>query len=285
MLNFDDLNAWLKRGQREIFSVAVDMTPDLAARLLERNSDNRPIRAEGAKRSVAAYADAMRRGEWLQNGEAIIVSRDGALNDGQHRLNAVIRSGRTVEMMLTFGVDRDSRHTVDQGSARTPGHILSMHGEKSANQLATAIAFVWMYDDKRAAGTYPSPEEMLDTLDQNPALRDWVSAASKVAKSFQLSVGYVAGAAHICARYNDRMVDSFLHSIATGLGIDSERDPVFILRKKLMSHLAQSRRGSRMSAPEQAAVFIKAFDAFRKGRSLGALRWPHFEGEDFPRLY
>ncbi|WP_179145411.1 hypothetical protein [Rhizobium sp. RU36D] len=233
---------------------------------------------------MRAYADAMRRGEWLLNGEAIIISRSGALNDGQHRLNAVIRSGTTVPMMLAFGLDRDSRHTVDQGAARTPGNILSMYGEKNANSLATAISFVWLYEGNRVAGSYPSPEEMMDVLDANPAIREALNSTDKLSRQFQLSKGYIAGAAHICARSKQTMLDSFVHSLTTGIGIDSDRDPVFVLRKRFMGHLAQTRRGTRMSALEQAAVFIKAFNAFRSGRSSGVLRWPHFEGELFPRL-
>ncbi|MBT9373203.1 hypothetical protein [Rhizobium sp. CSW-27] len=280
----DNLRAWIERGEREVFSVVVDMTPDLAARLLSTNEDNRPLRIEGPKRSVRAYADAMRRGEWLLNGEAIIVSRGGVLNDGQHRLNAVIGSAATVPMVLTFGVDRDSRHTVDQGAARTPGNILSMYGEKRTNALATAISFVWLYDGQRVAGNYPSPEEMMDTLDSNPAIRDALSATDKLARQFQLSKGYIAGAAYVCGRTRQNVLDSFLHALTTGIGLDSDRDPVFVLRKRFMNHLAQTRRGNRMVALEQAAVFIKAFNAFRTGRGASVLRWPHFEGEAFPRL-
>lgn len=282
-MKIDELNSWIKRGEREVFSVVTEMTPALARRLLERNEDNRPLRLEGAKRSVAAYAEAMRRGDWLLNGESVIISADGHLNDGQHRLTAVVEANCAVQMMLTFGVERDSRHTVDQGAIRSPGQILVMFGEKNCNQLATALGFLWVYDGRKPVGSYPTSEELLHTLDQNPHIREMVTEVSNLWRQFRLSGGYIAGAAMVCYRVNPRQLDAFIHALATGLGLDSDRDPVFVLRKKLIAHSQQARRSSNIPSIEQAAIFIKTFNAFRRGRSVGALRWPNVEGEPFPR--
>ena len=69
------LDEWLKRGKSEVFTVATMVSPDMARLLLSHNDANRNLNWTGATRSVAAYASAMKRGEWVLNGEPLIISR------------------------------------------------------------------------------------------------------------------------------------------------------------------------------------------------------------------
>ena len=46
----------------------------------------------------------MRRGEWLPTYDTLKVNCSGGLMDGQHRLQAVIRSGWTGPMLVVTGV-------------------------------------------------------------------------------------------------------------------------------------------------------------------------------------
>lgn len=282
-LKLDALAGWLKRGEREVFTETVSMTPLLAHRLLERNVDNRPLREGGTARCVQAYAGAMERGEWVVNGAPIIVSREGLLNDGQHRLNAVIRANIAVPMQITFGVERATRHTIDQGAARTPGNILSMHGEKNANQLAHAIQFVWAYDGQRVFSYRPSPDELLATLEVNPGLRETIKDVSPICNDFRVSHGYLAGTHYVCLRHSPIMASGFLDSVRTGLHIKDTGSPVLKLRKRFQDHLA---RRDVMLALEQAALWIKAFNSVSSNRNVRNLLWRQNgpTAEDFPQV-
>jgi hypothetical protein len=277
----DTLEFWLRRGAAEVFTVTVNMTPDLAGRLLARNENNRTLRIVGASRTVEAYARAMIRGEWLLNGESIIVSREGLLNDGQHRLEAVIKSGVGVPMQITFGVERDSRHTVDQGAARSPGDILVMYGERNAHQLAHALQFLWVYDGHRIFGYRPSTDELLATLEANPGIRDAVRAVGHLVTEFRGSAGYLAGAHLVCSRVDAGLAARFLERVSTGLGIAETGSPIFRLRKRLQDHLAKR---DNVPAIEQAALYIKAFNAVRQRRNVRNLVWRRNgdAAEDFP---
>lgn len=281
MLKIDHLAAFLKRGETEVFTTTISVTPDMAKRLLERNVDNRPVRWKGPSRTVEAYADAMMRGEWQLNGETVIVSSDGWLNDGQHRLHAVIASDISVPMQITFGVDRDSRHTVDQGGARTPGNILAMYGEKNTNHLAHALQFVWCYDDRRVFGYRPSPEQLLATLDTNPRLREALHSVSPLWREFRLSSGYVGGAYYVCMRANETVADEFLSGAITGLNISDANSPIIRLRKRYQEHASKREN---LPALEQAALFVKAFNAFRRHQSIRNLIWRRNgpAAEEFP---
>lgn len=263
------LAAWLARGETEVFAVITTLTPTLAALLTQRNEDNRPVVWKGRNRSVEAYADAMRRGEWLLNAEPLIVSRDGYLNDGQHRAYAVLECQLSVPVMIAFGVERDTRHTVDQGIIRTPGHILALSGEVNVNQLACALQMLWCLDQGISLNYRPSPAQLFDTLDRHPTIREALPAVMKLFAHYRLSGGYIAAAHYLCRRVDTSTADMFLGDMTTGLNIKSVNSPVARLRKQFEEHSAKRKR---LLRDEQAALYIKGFNNFRRGRQ-GALVW------------
>ena len=101
------------------------ITPELAARLLEGNKNNRHLRES----VVDAYAQDMLNGHWLLNNQGIGLGEDGSVIDGQHRLAAVVKSGCSVRMLVvgnlpvmggSNGVKLRTVDTVDTGIVRHP---------------------------------------------------------------------------------------------------------------------------------------------------------------------
>lgn len=275
------LRKWLDQGLDEVFTVVIDVTPALAHELLERNHDNRPFRPRGAVRSIECYAAAMQRSEWRVNGQGIIVSRDGQLNDGQNRLKAVIQSKLpSVKMQITFGVERESRVTVDQGAARTPGDILFLRGEKNANVLAHALQFLFAYYGKQTFTARPSSHQLGLLLDAHPDIRAAVNPASLL-RSLRGSVGYLAGALYLCRQVDAVQADEFLKQVAEGLFTNAS-EPAYLLHKRLQAHAINPRE--KLHAVEQAALFIKAFNAHKRRQKLSGLRWRRYgdAAEAFP---
>lgn len=278
----DQLATWLQRGRLEVFTVTTTLTPTLAALLTQRNEDNRPVVWKGANRSVEGYSAAMRRGEWRLNGKGLVVSRCGLLNDGQHRCYAVLDCQLSVPVQITFGVDRDTRHTVDQGIIRSPGHILAMAGEVNTNQLACALQMLWCLDNGQSLHSRPSMDQLKETLGRHPAIRDAIPAAGKLFGRYRLSAGYIAGAHYLCHRHDAAPADLFLADVTTGLNIKSVNSPVARLRKQFEEHCAKRKPISR---DEQAALYIKGFNNFIRGRQ-GALVWRNSgpAAESFPAV-
>ncbi len=60
-------------------------------------------------KKVEHYADKMRKGEWYLRNYSIGLLKNGAVADGQHRLNAIIQSGVTVTMLVVKNLDKDVR--------------------------------------------------------------------------------------------------------------------------------------------------------------------------------
>ncbi|MBU0958563.1 MAG: hypothetical protein KKB31_01330 [Nanoarchaeota archaeon] len=114
----------------------VDVTPTLAERWLNnKNIHNRLIR----ERLVEQYALDMKRGNWGKTHQAIAFDENGDLIDGQHRLAAIMRSGKTINFLIvqdlpttqtisTNGISSQiaTQLLVDQGAKRTAGDQLSL---------------------------------------------------------------------------------------------------------------------------------------------------------------
>ena len=73
----------------------VSVTPEMAARWLADNPHNRPIRKE----RVDELCEKIRSGKWKLN-PPIEVFDTGRLWNGQHRLSAIVKTGRSVKMKV-----------------------------------------------------------------------------------------------------------------------------------------------------------------------------------------
>jgi hypothetical protein len=264
MTDVEQVHAWLKRGWNEIFMVQTEVSPSMAACLMEKNISNRAVVTGGAARSAGTYADAMKRGEWVINGETIVIASTGELNDGQHRLYAVIKAGIAVPMLLVFGVDRETRHTIDQGIARSAAHVLMMQGEKNTTNLATALRLLYQIDHHAGVNARPSTDELLATLEKHPGVREpALREAWRLNGLFQTSVGAIGAAYYLCLEHNKAKAETFFEIAVSGIGIENRDDPVAKLRTLYIEHYA---RQTRLSGPEHAANFIQAYNAFLDGR-------------------
>ena len=277
----NQLDEWVKRGRSEVFSVTTDLTPELAQELLNRNIDNRPVAIDATGvRNVAAYAAAMWRGEWQLNGSTIVVARTGELNDGQHRCLACIEADVAVPVTMVFGVERETRTTLDQGRARSPGDILAMIGETNTNIMATYLQFRWMLDARRSLQDRITQDELLAALKRFPHFHEHHHTVGLYAKRHRLSSGYIAGAHGLCVEANPAMAEAFAEMVCTGVGIPNVNSPAARLRRIYEDVRAKEGRTTRT---EHCALWIKAFNNFCRGRT-GPLNWRDKDkSEAFPQ--
>ncbi len=101
-----------------------EITPTMAQRYLEQNRANRPLSA----RTVRELSQAIHNDEWQVNGEAIKFDEDGNLIDGQHRMNAVIHSNRSIKTYVLRNLPSDSFKTLDTGKKRNNADTLGLLG-------------------------------------------------------------------------------------------------------------------------------------------------------------
>lgn len=83
----------------KMFYIAI--TPQLAAELLKGNDINRTL----CPGTFDAYARDINNNSWVEEtGDSISINTEGKLENGQHRLAAIVKSGKTVKTWVCTGV-------------------------------------------------------------------------------------------------------------------------------------------------------------------------------------
>ena len=268
----------VRLGQSGVFSELATITPDIARHLLEYNVDNRRVK----KALVDQIASDIKNNLWQVNGEAIIVAKDGQLNDGQHRLNAVIEANKPVKTIIIFGVDRSSRLTVDMGAARSTGDFLGMNGVKHGPKAAAIATQHWLFRrgvySHTTTGTGATKQLLLNEHQRYAKEIDAGAALIDNNKFLRSHGGTAIGVAHIlCHRANSSMAEIFFHTLATGEGL-KRGSPVLLLRNWLIESKQQKLR-----ANHKLEVILRYWNAFVRGAQVNrrfAVRgeYPKVEG-------
>jgi hypothetical protein len=274
----------LHKPVESVYSSIERIGPSQAEALIGANSKNRHV----MRSKVEMWSRAMAAGNWILNGESIKVAGSGILLDGQHRLLAVLDSGSTIETVVVRGLPEPTQETVDIGDRRSLADILTLRGEQNTFLLAASLMVAVRLDmnGNLFSGTgyiWPSSQELLDYLDENPGIRDSVIYAGRVKHSVLRYPGsLMAGLYFHFSRLDIDDANAFWERLLDGVGLDIGQ-PVLTLRQLLLKDQTNQRR---MSTTHRAAVTIKAWNAFRAGRSLQILRWSRGGAtpEDFPAI-
>ena len=261
------------------------ITPQRAEALLANNLHNRKL----SKTLVSQYTQLMQRGEWRFNGDAIRMTSDGILIDGQHRLTAIVESGIPQPYVIIRGLDAASFKTIDAGKKRSTGDMLSIAGYKGAVAgLAAGARAMFLYD----SGVFWSKASQ--SVDWNPPsaqIIDYVDAHPEVARAFYrihesyryamklMGSGPATLALTLRERVNARVGHQFMEGIESGV-TRGEDDARLLLRETLLRQRLGSRRT--MHWEEVAAFTLKAMNAYFQEKPIRMLRWK--KNESMPRF-
>lgn len=250
-----------KAKDGSVLTERVMLTPELAGELLRNNPDNRFIRVGKA----GQLSDDIRAGRWTFNGEPILISKEGMLNDGQHRCTAVVETNMSIDTMMIFGLDRASRITVDQGAAKAAGDYLSMEGIPNSTVVASIgrLLLAYEHSDGRnfSGSSFVSPGEIIARfMNDERVARSATFAANMHTYSKSLAPPSIIGFCHcIMSRVDPIAADTFMRQVCMGENI-KKSDPAFAVR------LALGRE--RLKRDEKAHIIIRGWNAFRQRRSL-----------------
>ena len=269
------LDANLAKGLTEFFSLAVSVTPTLAKVILEVcNKNNRRYRtARGEK-----HAKAMREGRWVLTHQGVSFSQDGELNNGQHRLNAVILAGIPVPLTLGFGESRKAFQVLDTQKTRGGEDTLEIDGVRYPKYTAAAARVLISLANGHSRSLLSiENDELSKFVAQNPALSRVVEWVYPIVYALRTTQGLTAAAYLICQVHPESIVKPWFEKVGCGLDLHSSTDPVWRLRKAI-----QTIQGQSGSSPILAALTIKAWNAEREGRRVQALGWRGDEA--FPKV-
>jgi hypothetical protein len=239
----------------------IDLTPDLAAALLERNPGNRKIRDN----AVEQFARDITEGNWPFNGESIIVANDGALNDGQHRCAAVVLARKSIKVVLVIGAARETRTTLDQGRNRQIADYLAMEGHSDSLVLGSAAYIAWQIDKygltTRSRDFRPTKGELMAYIETHSGLG---KSCANIPHYGVRKVGGrpVLGYCHWAFSNWSGAADAsrFIELLITGEKLE-RGDPILYIRNRLMD-------GTKYSVAEKVELIYRGWNAWRRGEKV-----------------
>lgn len=251
-----------------------EIGPQEAEQLLSRNSRNRPV----VQRRVDDLVAAISGGDWRLTHQGIAVLPDGQILDGQHRLMAIVRSGKRVPIMVTQ-LDEDVFDVIDTGRARTPRDVLALAGIPWAQRIPSAVRLVEHYRSPQAhqimggRNTRLSNHMVLVRAQQQPAYVKWAPVAERTSTSMGRR-GLVTGllAAMVVleedAKNSVDAREEFFNKMADPVLLTAT-SPILALRRWLTVTVAEAPR-----ARAQIAMYgtIRAWNAYIEARPLGRIQ-------------
>jgi len=235
------------------------------------------------------YIEAMEKGQWKLTGESIKFNTKGELIDGQHRLEAVIETGKEIEILVCRNVPDEAFMELDTGGTRTPSDLLTVAGYDYTSGVASAIRNLTSIYEIEAGGLAGSslgrrrvdPESLLEYAEQHG---DELVAAVKKTMSREAKVvcgppSLFAALYFIFAEHNKKGADEFFDSLIDGTNLQ-RGGPVYELRRLLLQFAAD--KHNKRPNFYKAAITIKAWNAFQNRREVRALRYT--ENEEWPEI-
>ena len=137
--------------------VQTTVTPEMATSLLDQNTSNRPL----SQSNVDFFVGLLKRGEFRCTHQGIAIDWDNILQDGQHRLYAIVESGVSADVMLATNCDPANFASIDTGGRkRTASDILGYN----AKDLQVSAAFFWLNETSHLAPPTPTQLSVIHEL-------------------------------------------------------------------------------------------------------------------------
>jgi hypothetical protein len=214
------------------------ITPDFAEYVLEtKNSKNRSMKPANLRRLVTAIDN----GEWIITNQGIAFDKEGNLLDGQHRLLAIVKTGKTLPIMVARNMDPKIFNCVDTGTARTAADGLYIQGCSASKHLAAGIKVYLLYKRfPRGSWTFaavPTHSEILQEYKDNQEVYDEITNQMGVYHRkfhfFNLSVGIPMYKLISEKNYSEEILSEFWTQFSEGTNLNID-NPILSFRNQMM---------------------------------------------------
>jgi hypothetical protein len=259
-------------GYTGSITVSIELiSPEQAQSYLNNNYDlNRNI----IKSRVLLISSQINNNEWQLNGASICFTKSGWLLDGQHRLQAIVQSGKTVWTVVVRGIDDDAFMTIDTGRARGLSDILHMVKEADTNALAATCRLVYSWELQKSFTSSPSRKpttaDIQELLSRHPSIRDAVRRFCNISSFRRVSRSFLSAFYYLVSDIDGAEAEIFYDHLLNGTNL-LKGHPVLALRN-LLEYYKDSHPGrarfNRLNSIVMGKFFVKTWNAFANGRML-----------------
>lgn len=251
----------------ELKTRKVQVTPELAKKWLATNQDNRKL----SDAHVRKLARDMSNDDFPNLGETIKFDTEGHLIDGQHRLEAVRLSKKTIEFFVIEGIPREYRYRMDKNRVRKVSDQLTMQHRIPSAQMAVAavrIVLMWQIEVIKSETFKPTDSEIIDFTVKNA---EAVNQAVRYGMALRTEIGALPSptAALYFLTYEIDAFEAlqFWDLLKTGEGLH-KGDPELTLRAAIGRLQV---KGGEKNPKTFMAMIAKAWNARREGKKIQVL--------------
>jgi hypothetical protein len=251
----------------------VTVTPDLAEKMLKTMGRNR-----GAKKlRINTMVADMKQGKWKTTPYPIVFE-NGVLIDGQHRLNAVIKSGCSVDFVVSE-INDDIMDVIDKGVPRSVGDNFAINGVQNYNAAASITSKIMVYQSGGRSLMSSSSRGKRDTgasrgnfaISQKMVQDYYLEHSEMINKCTSYAVSlYNQSSAPLLSKSEigflywlfgmDEQCENFLTSVCVGIGVMA-KSPQLALRRILEDKRAKKRVVTSVDTLEYCLLAFKKFKA------------------------
>ena len=264
------------------------ITPERARKLLDQTAqlgfNNRSIR----QARVEKLSHAISLGQWQLTHQPLAITTDGAVLDGQHRLQAIVMADKEVEMLVVRDAAPETFSVVDTGAARTTGDALKISGFTDVNHLSAAVRGFIAYDQivgttdqfKKMSALITSTDvlEFLDDPDRRQVAQRAISEASRTANGlarYGLKSAIAMSMMLVQLRKNEvgsSTAVEFYARLEDGVSLAAD-SPILALRKWFMHDTGYNLVAGELRRPLACANIVKCMNDYALGRPRSVMHF------------
>lgn len=253
------------------------LTPDLAREMLANNyEDNRKIR----RSTVSRYANDIKEGRWNYEvsrfQDPIILSKNGALLNGQHRCSAVVEADTPIYTYIEDGADESIFKFLDDGEKRGTRDYVKTPNAHAVSSLAKIMCAIEdgdaplvtaLYGKMSASRNIPSVsrQQVLEKIESDEErILEFVRLGMRAQAYLGNKRGHISAALFIidfCGRGD--MISRFVDECSL---IAPTSQPIIVLRSYVAKCLTQA--NFRSDYKWMCSCIFTAYEAFRNGTEL-----------------
>lgn len=260
-------NAKLIRKELEMDVKIELITPEVAQEYLNKNSSNRKMN----KHIVEQYTNAMKSSQWISNGDTIRFSNNDRLIDGQHRLKAIISSGRSYNMVVMRGLPEEAFKTIDTGKKRSRSDVLHIAGFVNTSALAGALRLLFLFKRTKFKNIYPSlfrggqvsNSDILNIATETPDMGKIVTTVYGEYKYVGKLMGMCPAIClfYIFSKKDPELAREYYNGLQNGINL-SEDSVIKSVREKLISNLLSHKK---LDVGNKISLIIRSWNFLRQG--------------------
>jgi hypothetical protein len=219
------------------------VTPQLAQHYLDTMHDNRGK----SKLEISVLSDMLKEGAWFPDISPVFLDGQDRAWDGQHRFEAVVKTGLSAWMLFIRGVTPEASEYIDTNRKRTYADSLKIRqipDYKRRSVVSRTLALYQKYGIegvRQPAGLGLTPMEQ-DAWVDAPGISAAIKAGEALGRAVRANPSYAAYAVFQTARRDENGdvtvegidADGFWESVRTGAEL-KEGNPALTLHNYLMA--------------------------------------------------